>query len=163
MDQNLTIPIIVAAIITLMVLGVGGWMTTVGPWYRNLCKPRWNPPNWIFGPTWTVILGLAGWSGVLAWAHATDGMDKLRIVSLFGVNILLHMLWSPLFFNLKRPDWALIEIPFLWLSIVALIFGVAPLSAMAGWLLVPYLVWVTFAGFLNLAIVQMNRPFKFGD
>jgi translocator protein len=64
-----------------------------------------------------------------------------------------------LFFNLRRPDWALIEIPFLWLSIVALIFGLAPLSPAAGWLLAPYLFWVTFAAFLNLTIVRMNRPF----
>jgi benzodiazapine receptor len=69
------------------------------------------------------------------------------------------MLWSPLFFNLRRPDWALIEIPFLWLSIVALIFGLAPLSP-ACWLLAPYLLWVTFAAFLNLKIVQMNSSFK---
>jgi tryptophan-rich sensory protein len=69
------------------------------------------------------------------------------------------MLWSPLFFNLKRPDWALIEVPFLWLSIVALMFGVAPFSILASWLLLPYLLWVTFAAFLNLTIVRMNRPF----
>jgi benzodiazapine receptor len=66
------------------------------------------------------------------------------------------MLWSPLFFNLKRPDWALIEVPFLWLSIVALILGMAPFSALASWLLVPYLLWVSFAAFLNLTIVRLN-------
>lgn len=133
-------------------------MTTVGSWYENLRKPVWNPPNWIFGPAWTVILGLAGWSGVLAWSHASDRMDEFFILSLFGANIILHMLWSPLFFNLKRPDWALIEIPFLWLSIVALILGLAPFSALASWLLAPYLLWVSFAAFLNLTIVRMNRP-----
>jgi translocator protein len=70
------------------------------------------------------------------------------------------VLWSPLFFNLRRPDWALIEVPFLWLSIVALMFGLAPLSSASVWLLVPYLLWVTFAAFLNLTIVRMNGPFS---
>jgi tryptophan-rich sensory protein len=78
---------------------------------------------------------------------------------LFGVNIFFHMLWSPLFFNLRRPDWALIEIPFLWLSIVVLMLGLAPLSPASAWLLTPYVLWVTFAAFLNLTIVRMNGPF----
>lgn len=156
---KLTLPIIVATLTTLLVLGVGGWMTTVGAWYENLRKPWWNPPNWIFGPAWTVILGLAAWSGVLAWTEASGGSGQLLILVLFGINIVFHMLWSPLFFNLKRPDWALIEVPFLWLSIVALMFGVAPFSTLASWLLLPYLLWVTFAAFLNLTIVRMNRPF----
>ena len=155
----MTLPIVVACITTLVVLGVGGWMTTVGPWYQDLRKPWWNPPNWIFGPAWTVILGLAAWLGVLAWTQALASSQQLLILILFGTNILLHMLWSPLFFNLKRPDWALIEVPFLWLSIVALMFGVAPLPTLASWLLLPYLLWVTFAAFLNLTIVRMNRPF----
>lgn len=157
--SKLTLPIIVAAITALVVLGVGGWMTTVGSWYESLRKPSWNPPNWVFGPAWTVILGLAAWSGVLAWIHASSSSERIQILVLFGINIVFHMLWSPLFFNLKRPDWALIEVPFLWLSILALMFGVSPLSTMAVWLLLPYLLWVTFAAFLNLTIVRMNRPF----
>jgi tryptophan-rich sensory protein len=159
LETNLNLPIIVAAITRLIVLGVGGWMTTVGPWYENLRKPWWNPPNWIFGPAWTVILGLAAWAGVLAWNQASSGPQQLLIIILFAINIVLHMLWSPLFFNLQRPDWALIEVPFLWLSIVALMVGLAPFSALASWLLLPYLLWVAFAAFLNLTIVRMNRPF----
>ena len=155
----MTLPIIVAAMTTIFVLGVGGWMTTIGPWYENLIKPTWNPPNWVFGPAWAVILGLAAWSGVLAWTNASDGAERLSIVALFGLNIFLHMLWSPLFFNLRRPDWALYEIPFLWLSILALMIGLAPLSSQASWLLLPYLLWVTFAAFLNLTIVRLNAPF----
>lgn len=155
----MTLPIVVATVATLLVLGVGGWMTKVGSWYEDLRKPWWNPPRWIFGPAWTLILGLAAWSGVLAWTHATGSSDQLLIVTLFGLNIVLHMLWSPLFFNLKRPDWALIEVPFLWLSIVGLMIGVASLTTLAVWLLLPYLLWVTFAAFLNLTIVRINRPF----
>jgi translocator protein len=154
-----TVPIIIAAIVTVIVLGVGGATTTVGPWYRGLRKPAWNPPDWIFGPAWTVILSLAAWSGVLGWTHAATVGQQLRVAILFSVNILLHMLWSPLFFNFRRPDWALVEVPFLWLSIAALIIGLAPLSSVAAWLLLPYLLWVSFAAFLNLCIVRMNAPF----
>ena len=155
----MTLPIVVAAFTAILVLGVGGWMTTIGPWYENLRKPSCNPPTWVFGPAWTVILGLAAWSGVLAWTNAFTGAEQLRILLLFGANIFFYVLWSPLFFNLRRPDWALIEIPFLWLSIVALMLGLAPLSATSAWLLLPYVLWVTFAAFLNLRIVRMNRPF----
>jgi len=152
----MTLPIAIAALTVLLMLGVGGAMTTIGPWYRDLRKPGWNPPNWIFGPVWTVILGLAAWSGVLAWANAPSSTERVRILVLFGINIVLYMLWTPLFFNLRRPDWALIEVQFLWLSIVSLILGLAPLSPTSSWLLAPYLLWVTFAAFLNLTIVRLN-------
>jgi translocator protein len=152
----MTLPIAIAALTVLLMLGVGSAMTTIGPWYRDLRKPGWNPPNWIFGPVWTVILGLAAWSGVLAWANAPTSTERVRILVLFGINIVLYMLWTPLFFNLRRPDWALIEVPFLWLSIVSLILGLAPLSPTSSWLLAPYLLWVTFAAFLNLTIVRLN-------
>ena len=155
----MTLRIIVAAVITILVLAIGGLMTTVGPWYRGINKPGWNPPDWIFGPAWTVILGLAAFAGVLAWGNAATTGDRLWVAGLFGLNILLHMAWSPLFFNLRRPDWALIEVPFLWLSILALMIGLAPYSTLASWLLLPYLLWVAFAAFLNFTIVRMNPPF----
>jgi translocator protein len=156
----LAIPIVVASILVVMVLAVGGWTTTVGTWYRDLRKPSWNPPNWVFGPAWTAILALAAWSGVSAWTEAVgDGPGRDVILALFGVNIVLHMLWSPLFFALKRPDWALVEVPLLWLSIAALMLTVGRYSSLAVGLLLPYLLWVTFAAFLNLTIVRLNRPF----
>ena len=78
----MTLPIFVAAMTTILVLGIGGWMTTIGPWYENLRKPSWNPPNWVFGLAWTVILGLAAWSGVLAWTNASTGAEQLRVIIL---------------------------------------------------------------------------------
>ena len=156
----MTWTIIIAAFITLAVLGVGGALTTVGPWYRDLRKPSWNPPDWLFGPAWTVILGLAAWAGVLAWTRAPDAATHREIAILFGVNIVFHMLWTPLFFNLRRPDWALVEVVFLWASILAIMIGVAPLSSLAAWLLAPYLAWVSFAAFLNWTIVRMNASFR---
>jgi benzodiazapine receptor len=155
----MTLSIIVAVAITIVMLAIGGLMTTVGPWYRSINKPSWNPPDWIFGPAWTVILGLATLAGVLAWNNAFTTSARLFIASMLGLNILLHMAWSPLFFNLRRPDWALIEVPFLWLSILALMIGLARYSTLASWLLLPYLLWVAFAAFLNFTIVRMNPPF----
>jgi tryptophan-rich sensory protein len=156
----MTLTIITAGIITVLVLGVGGLVSQPGPWYRDLRKPTWNPPNWLFGPAWTIILGLAAWAGVLAWTNAANVASRETIALLFAVNIVFHLLWSPLFFNMRRPDWALMEVPFLWLSVLALIIDIAPISSLAGWLLVPYLVWVAFAAFLNLIIVRMNGPFS---
>lgn len=69
--SQLTVPIVVASVAVILVLAVGGWSTTVGTWYYDLRKPSWNPPNWVFGPAWTVILALAAWSGVSAWTNAT--------------------------------------------------------------------------------------------
>jgi tryptophan-rich sensory protein len=157
----MTLTIIVAAVITLAVLGVGGLATTIGPWYQEqLRKPAWTPPIWAFGPAWSLILALAGCAGVLAWIHAPSVAGHIRIAGLFAATIVFQVAWSPLFFNLKRPDWALIEVAFLWLSVLALILGLAPYSTLAALLLAPYLAWVTFAALLNLKIVQINPSFQ---
>lgn len=153
------LPVLVAVLILIAMLAFGGLTTDVGQWYRDLKKPSWNPPNWAFGPAWTLILSLAAWSGVEAWTHARGPDDQWLIALLFGANVIAHLLWSPLFFNLKRPDWALIEVVFLWLSLVALVVGLWPISTLASLLIVPYLLWVSFAAFLNWTIVRLNPPF----
>ena len=140
-------------------MAAGGLLTDIGPWYRDLHKPSWQPPDWLFGPAWTVILGLSGWAFVLAWSGAPDGAGRTRVGLLFGANWVLHLLWSPLFFKLHRPDWALLEVPLLWLSVLAMAVGYAPFSTTAPWLLAPYLLWVAFAAYLNWTIVRLNGPF----
>ena len=152
----MTWTIVTAALITIFVLGAGGLMTDVGVWYAQLRKPSWNPPNWLFGPAWTLILGLAAWAGVLGWTGTESASERWIIALLFAVNIVFHMLWSPLFFTFKRPDWALIEVPFLWLSVLALVIDMARINTFAAWLLAPYLLWVAFAAYLNLVIVRLN-------
>ena len=139
--------------------GVGGALTPIGPWYRNLKKPSWQPPDWLFGPAWTVILGIAAWAAVLAWNGAPDASTRTGIITLYAVNFVCHLMWSPLFFKLRRPDWALVEVVFLWSSVLALLIGLRPASVLASWLIVPYFVWVSFAALLNRAIVKLNRPF----
>ena len=152
-------PVIVAVVVALVLTAGGGLLTEVGPWYRELQKPRLQPPDWLFGPVWTVVLGLAAASFVLSWDQAGSA-GRWLLGGLFAANAVLHFLWSPLFFKWKRPDLALIEVPLLWLSILALMIVTAPYSATASWLLLPYLLWVAFAVYLNFAIVRLNGPFR---
>lgn len=148
---------LIVSIAVALFLGIaGGLLTEIGPWYRNLRRPRLNPPDWLFGPAWTIILGLATWSAAIAWEAAGSADEQRLVLLLFGANAVLHLLWSPLFFKLKRPDWALIEVLFLWASLVALVVGLAPISSKASMLIWPYLAWVTFASWLNWQIVRLN-------
>jgi benzodiazapine receptor len=152
-------PLFVSGGCAVALLVVGGLATPIGPWYRDLRKPAWQPPDWLFGPAWTVILGLAAWSAAIAWTAAPDASGRTAVVILFAVNALCHFLWSPLFFRLRRPDWALVEVVFLWASLVALLVGLWPISPFAALLILPYFAWVSFAAFLNLTIVRLNGPF----
>ncbi len=156
------IPIVVAVGGAVALGGLGGLMTPIGPWYANLRKPGLQPPNWLFGPAWTTILGLAAWSAIIAWNAAQASGDPgagRRVIILFATNALFHALWSPLFFRARRPDLALIEVVFLWSSLVALVVGLWPISHEASALIVPYLLWVSFAAWLNRQIVLLNAPF----
>ncbi len=149
----------VAAAAALFLMVGGAVLTPIDRWYADLHKPKWNPPNWAFGPAWTIILCLWAWSGVLAWRGAATAAERDLVLVLYGVNAVCHFLWSPLFFRLRRPDWALAEVVFLWLSLLVLLVAVRPLSVLASWLIVPYFIWVSFAACLNAAIVRLNRPF----
>ncbi len=151
---------LIFAIAWAVILGLGGGLLTkIGDWYHNLEKPSWQPPDWLFGPAWTIILGLGGWAFVLSWNGAATDAERTFLIALYLVNGVFHFLWSPLFFTIKRPDWALIEVPFLWASVLALCVFLRPMSEIASWLIVPYLVWVSFAAILNWKIVQLNKPF----
>lgn len=150
---------VIVAIAAAVFLGAGGGLLTpIDGWYRALRKPSWQPPDWAFGPIWTTILGLWAWSAIRAW-EAVPPDDQWRVWTLFGVNAVFHFLWTPLFFKARRPDWSLIEVIFLWASVVALIVGLLPRDALAAWLHLPYLIWVSIAAYLNLTIVRLNQPF----
>ena len=151
--------LLLAFVLSYATAGVGGALTEIGPWYFSLKQPGWKPPDAAFGVIWTLIFTLCAISGWLAWRVADTRALQQRVVLLFGVNALLNILWSALYFKLQRPDWALIEVVFLWLSIAALIVGLWRLSRWASALLLPYLVWVSVASALNLATVQLNGPF----
>ena len=151
--------IVVASAVTVLVAVAGGMITEIGPWYNSLRFPPWKPPNWAFGPVWTVIFALSITCAVMAWAAAGSGQQRAVLVALFLLNAGLNVLWNILFFTLRRPDWALIETAFLWLSVAALMVFIWPISPVASLLLAPYITWVSIAGALNRAIVLRNRPF----
>jgi translocator protein len=152
---------LIAAAWAIILGGVGGALTDIGPWYRELKKPRWQPPDWLFGPAWTTILGLAGWSFYIGLTSAPSPEARTAVFALFGANFVLHFLWSPLFFKLRRPDWALAENVLLWCSVTALMVVLPRVAgdSFAGWLNVPYFIWVSFAFVLNGMIVKLNAPF----
>jgi translocator protein len=150
----------VAPTIGVLVAGLDGALTEVGPWYKALKTPRWKPPDWAFGPIWLVIISLAVIAGVLAWRQTNSAQSQLWLLASFATNCVLNVVWSLLFFKLKRPDWALVETVFLWASIVWMMIVTYPLSSTACLLLLPYLVWVSIASVLNWVTVKMNGPFE---
>lgn len=145
-----------AAAAAVLVAVLGFLATDLEGWYEQLVKPAWQPPDWLFGPVWTLIYALAAMAGVLAWRAASDDAARTRILTLFAVNGFLNVLWSLLFFRLQRPDWALAEVALLWLSIVVLIVVLRSYSRTTTWLLLPYLAWVSFAAVLNAAVLRLN-------
>jgi translocator protein len=152
-------PEAIAIAIGLITAVAGGLLTEIGPWYKTLKNPKWKPPDWAFGPIWTVIITLAVVAGILGWRQAATPLEQQLLLLSFGVNCVLNAGWSGLFFKLRRPDWALVETCFLWASIIWMIAAVYPLSATASLLLIPYLIWVSIASVLNWKIVQLNKPF----
>ena len=159
MNRPTLIPWLLAFALSYASAGIGGALTELGPWYYALRQPDWKPPDAAFGIVWSTIFTLCAISGALAWRAAEGAAQRRRVGLLFGANALLNIVWSALYFKLQRPDWALIEVALLWLSIVALIAGLWRLSRWASALLLPYLVWVSIASMLNLATVQLNGPF----
>ena len=135
---------------------IGSWATyrNVREWYPSLVKPAWNPPNWLFAPVWTtlyVLMGVAIWR---AWR--AGGPAASPLVRVYFVQLLLNALWSVLFFGLKQPAWALADIGVLWILLAWLQAGLWRADRVAGGLWLPYLLWVTFATALNVAIVRLN-------
>ena len=126
-----------------------------GGWYSDLAKPSWTPPSWVFGPVWTALYGMMAVAVWLVWLHRRQQPGDSPMV-LFAVQLALNAAWSPLFFGLHRPGAAFADIVLLWLVLVATVWLFLRRSAIAGLLLVPYLLWVSFAAALNFAIWRLN-------
>jgi len=152
-------PIAVAAAAAVFVGALGSTVTDLGPWYQALQKPDWQPPGPAFGAIWTTIYALTAAAAVVTWRRAPKGAEREWLIGLFALNGFLNVLWSLLFFRVHRPDWSLIEVAFLWLSIVALIVFTSRHARLAGVLLTPYLIWVSIATVLNFEVVRLNGPF----
>jgi benzodiazapine receptor len=141
----------------LAVGAVASWVTqaSVATWYPTLAKPWFNPPNWLFGPAWTflyVTMAIAAW---LVW-RSDDRVRAQDALYLFGFQLALNLAWSLLFFGLRDPGLALVEVVVFWLAIAATTRAFWPLDRRAGLLMLPYLAWVGFATLLNAAIWWMN-------
>jgi tryptophan-rich sensory protein len=125
-------------------------------WYRSLRKPDWSPPAWVFGPVWSVLYALMGVSAWLVAKSEADGRRRLALGS-FGIQLALNAAWTPIFFGLRRPGLALVEIIAMWIAIVATTLAFLRRRLLAGLLFLPYLAWVSFAALLNGAIWRRNR------
>jgi tryptophan-rich sensory protein len=125
-------------------------------WYAGIVKPSWTPPGWLFGPVWSLLYLMMGVAAWLVWRKAGFHAAALPL-ALFCLQLLLNARWSILFFGLRSPGTALLEIVFLWGAILATTLAFFRHSAPAGWLMLPYLAWVTFAAALNASIWHLNR------
>lgn len=152
---NLCLFIIALAVpITAGVIGSLATTSQIDTWYATLIKPSFNPPNWLFGPVWSLLYLLQG-IAFYSILHQRFWPRKLA-TSLFLFQITLNLLWSLIFFGLHQPVWALVDIVFLWGSIILTMWSFSTINYRAAQLLWPYLAWVTFATALNIGIVVLN-------
>ena len=150
------IKLLASLIICQLAGAVGSVFTSpkIKTWYAGLIKPNFNPPNWIFGPVWTILFLLMGVALFLIWRQ-TKAKNKTAL-TLFGIQLGLNIFWSVLFFGLQSPQNAFIEIILLWLIILLTIISFYKISKTASILLIPYIAWVSFAAVLNFYLWRLN-------
>jgi benzodiazapine receptor len=149
---------VLGAIVALGLTFGAGYIGSTFPidaWYAALSKPAWNPPNWLFGPVWGVLYLLIAVSAWLVWRKA--GLARAAVpLGLFAVQLILNAAWSWIFFGRHEIGLALIEILILWVAILGTIIAFWRLNRVSGYLMVPYILWVSFASVLNFAIWRLN-------
>lgn len=138
------------------ILGAPFTISAIPTWYATLNKPSFSPPNWIFGPAWTLLYALMGIAFYLIWKQGFRKAKMKQARNYFLAQLGLNFIWSPVFFGLRAPFLGLIVIVAMWMMIVLTMKKIYPLSRLAFYLLVPYLLWVSFATALNGAIVILN-------
>ena len=149
----------IAAILLCQAAGLIGSVFTapaIANWYAGISKPAFNPPNWVFAPVWTALFILMGISLFLVWEKGLEKKENRLAVSVFGIQLLLNVVWSVLFFGLQNPFLGFLEIIILWFAILANIVLFYRISRKAGCLLIPYILWVSFAAILNYNILILN-------
>ena len=145
----------------LVCLGVGffsGFITaeSVETWYRTLNKPSFNPPSWIFAPVWTILYIMMGLSAGIIYNKGIRREEVRLALRIFAAQLILNGLWTIFFFGFENPLMAFIEIIFLWILILYTILKFYKISRKAAYLLIPYILWVTFASVLNFSIWILN-------
>ncbi len=145
-------------VLTVGLGGAGGYFTVneIKSWFVTLNKPSFNPPNYLFGPVWSLLYFLMGISLYLIWQQPPSTQRK-QAITIFLIQFALNVSWSFIFFKEHQILWALVDIIVLWLLILITIFSFAKLNKTAAWLLVPYISWVSFATLLNAAIWLLNK------
>jgi tryptophan-rich sensory protein len=148
-------------VVTCLAIGYLSGMVTqssIKTWYPTIAKPSFNPPNWLFAPVWTTLFVFMGVAGGLVWSRIDKKKEEVsKALVFFAIQLFLNTLWSILFFGLKNPMLALIEIVLLWLVIYETFAKFNKIDKIAGYLFIPYLIWVGFAAFLNLNIWWLNK------
>ncbi|MBO9632894.1 MAG: tryptophan-rich sensory protein, partial [Chitinophagaceae bacterium] len=136
---------------------IASWFTvqSVNGWYSTLNRPSFAPPNWIFGPVWLVLYVLMGISLYIIW-QCPPGIQKEKALFIFGLQLFCNFIWSFLFFFMRNPATALVDIVLLWLLILVMIVRFYRLRPLAAWLNIPYLLWVSFATALNYMFWKLN-------
>lgn len=152
--MNIT-KLIISVAIPLIAGFIGSIFTSnkIPSWYETLNKPAFNPPNWIFGPVWTTLFVLMGIALYLVWTSEQPNNSALWF---FGIQLGLNVLWSIFFFGTQSPLMAFIDIIILWFAILATIISFYAVSTTASYLLIPYILWVSFATILNWKIMVLN-------
>ena len=136
---------------------IGSFFTfsSVNTWYKTLNKPSFTPPSWVFGPAWITLYTLMGIAAFLVWKKRKEDNVKCAL-TIFGIQLVANSLWSIFFFGMQNPVLGLIDITVLWILILLVLLKFLKISKPAGVLLVPYLLWVSFAAVLNLSIFLLN-------
>jgi benzodiazapine receptor len=152
-----TVPLLFFLAMCLGVAAVGGWITqtSVNDWYQTLIKPPMNPPDWVFTPTWIalyVMMAVAGWR---VWLRPANSLHRMAMLA-FAIQLILNLMWSFIFFGAKSPGFAAIEIVLLWISILITLLLFWRIDRFAGWIMCPYVLWVSFAIYLNISIFLRN-------
>ena len=139
--------------------GIGSFSTfkSIPVWYPSLKKPEYTPPDWVFGPVWTTLYTLMGISVFLVWRNGFSTEGVLLAFILFWVQLIFNALWSIIFFGMKSKGGGIIVIVVLWLLILATIIASFQVSLWAGILLIPYILWVSVATYLNVGIWWLNK------
>lgn len=146
-------------IILCEIVGASGAVFTtsnIPTWYADLHKASINPPNWVFGPAWTVLFALMGIATYLVWREGIKKKEVKEALTVFGVQFVFNILWSLVFFGQRNPLGGLFVIIPLWFLIATNIYCYRKVNKTAGLILLPYLLWVSFASYLNLMVFLLN-------
>lgn len=158
MKLNNPLKLIIALVVPLLVGAIGAFFTKpeIPVWYNSLVKPALNPPNWIFAPVWTLLFILMGIAAFLVWRKGLKKKEVKLALAIFVFQLFLNSFWSMLFFGMHNPMVAFTEILSLWFAIMALFLAFYQVSRAAAYLIVPYVLWTSFAVYLNYAIWQLS-------